>query len=590
MTSRTSKNNSISTLFRDANAFQECKDTFCIDAKFGGRKELANEHPNDIVLRGKGSVTRAVLKAREEPKITIEMNIIEILASDAFRAKVTTADKVQYLKDTFFDPLQLRVIPKTDQRNEIIELLHVAIDYNTPWQEYMRNNNHRYFILDCSDWSIRALGNTALYEPNKIPEKTLTLPLDSDRIEMSLINDGTPLCLYPAEFEALEADANGDYGTTLGFEIATRFAYANGSQYWLSDMTWAEMFYDSLTKSNPGFVEKYNVKLVTDHHRYDLVDPVFVAPHGYHKATKRTFITADWSRDHSHNFILRHNSIHPYLQDASNVWYLESRRLSNAAIEKPYEDECNMTIKVDGPFAQRLINRYYGVSESPMGIPSLKSFLDIHREAGDSKYQRFIGILKDEERGENGYPEWMSESYDGMIVTIYDERGSGRTYVVASAKLKVVEQLVYQRVSSETLLRTDPLLRGEYNALRCILRHDDARKVLFPQWDMYDERYQPYFNKIVHMLLHRCALDKAKKPFVPSSDPLRKFVDSIYSSMMYYLRSERNIAVLDPDDVNARKAMMELIINPNHALTLLIGYHTFSGKYVKAAEPRQSAE
>jgi hypothetical protein len=457
----------------------------------------------------------------------------------------------------------------------------VAIDYNTPWQEYMRNNNHRYFILDCSDWSIRALGNTALYEPSKIPDSVLSLPLDSDRLEMSLINDGTPLGLWPTEFEAFEPNADGHYDTTRGFEISTRFAYANGSQYWLSDQTWAEMFYDSLQRSNPDFVEKYNVKLVTDFNRYDNVEADFTVPHGYHKSTKRTYITADWSRDHSHNFILRHNSIHPYLPDRSNVWYLESRRLATAAIEKLYEGECNSTIKVDGAFAQSLINRYYGVKESPVGIDSLKSFIAIHREDGDTKYQRFLGILKEERAG---HPEWMSESYDGMIVTIRDALGFSRTYVVASAKLKVIEQLVYQRVSSETLLRTDPQFRSEYNALRCILRRDDARKVLFPQWDKFDESYQPYFNKVVHMLLHRCALAKAGKPPAPSNDPLRKFVESIYASMMYYLRSERNIAVLDPDDASARKAMMELIINPNHALTLLLGYHTFSGKFVTTSK------
>jgi hypothetical protein len=124
MISRSLKRETIDGLVTDAAEFQKCVETFCIDAKFGGRRERRTEHPNDVVLNGKGSVSRNVLKTREEPKITIEMNIIEILASDAFRAKATVSEKVLYLKDTFFDPLQLRVIPKSGADDTIEPLPH----------------------------------------------------------------------------------------------------------------------------------------------------------------------------------------------------------------------------------------------------------------------------------------------------------------------------------------------------------------------------------------------------------------------------------------------------------------------------------
>ncbi len=569
-------------------------DRFSMDARFGSARNMKSDHPIDLFNQSR---TPAELKSNElntpgfsnidskvSTNIAKTMDIIKILGSSEFLGLDSDQAKIDYLEARFFEKLKLRVTKK--KVDDVCVLMHVSIDRNTPWQEYMKTNNHRYFILDCKSWRPVAFGNTALYPDAALeadqaggvlginlkdamePNSTFT-----PKIRMSIIHDGTPIGLWPCT--VTHPDSNEPVKV---FEIATKFSYALSNIYWLSEFTWAEMFYSALKESNPDFVEKYGIELITWYERYDQVDSVYMVPTGERRLGKRTYIAATkFSRGHSHNFILRHNSIHPYEADRSNVIYLESRRLSDSRIEDLFGIDCRRTIQIDYGFVQRLINRYYEAGVGNANTYTLGEFRNMHKEDNCFKYRRFIDILKDEVRGADAYPDWMSNSYDGVIVTV-----RGRSYVMTSAKLAMIENLVYQHGNLDAIQRIDPNYRREYAALRCILRNDVDREILFPQWTEYADRYRPFFKKIVLMILRRCAMAEKGAPRRANhpEDPLHKFVDNMYTNLLHYLRHENQTALLDPRDKDAGMTIMQLILNPNHASTLMLGYYTFSGRFV----------
>lgn len=580
-------------------------DRFSMDARFGSARNIKSEHPVKLFNQSRlpAELKSAELNTPEfsnmnskvSANIAKTMDIIKILGSSEFIGLDSDQAKIDYLEARFFEKLKLRVTKK--KVDDVCVLMHVSIDRNTPWQEYMKTNNHRYFILDCKSWRPVAFGNTALYpdvaleadQAGGVLNVNLKDAMDTDprstfapKIRMSIIHDGTPIGLWPCTIMHPESNE-----PVQVFEIATKFSYALSNIYWLSEFTWAEMFYYSLKESNPGFVEKYGIELITWYERYDQVDSVYMVPTGERRLGKRTYIAATGlSRDHSHNFILRHTSIHPYAEDANNVIYLESRRLLDSKIEDLFGNDCRRTIQIDYGFVQRLISNYYGSGIGEVDAHTLGEFRNMHKEDNCFKYRRFIDILKDEVRGLDAYPEWMSNSYDGVIVTV-----RGRSYVMTSAKLAMIENLVYQHGNLDVIQRIDPNYRREYAALRCILRNETDREILFPQWTEYADNYRPFFKKIVLMILRRCAMAEKGAPRRANQpqDPLHKFVDNMYTNLLHYLRHENQSALLDPRDKDAGMTIMQLILNPNHASTLMLGYYTFSGRFV-AAETTKVAE
>lgn len=584
-------------------------DRFSMDARFGSARNMKSDHPVNLFNQSR---IPAELKSNElntpgfsnidskvSANIAQKMDIIKILGSSEFNALESDQAKIDYLEARFFEKLKLRVTKK--KVDDVCVLMHVSIDRNTPWQEYMKTNNHRYFILDCKSWRPVAFGNTALYPDVALEADqaggVLTVNLKdamdtsptntfTPKIRMSIIHDGTPIGLWPCTIT--HPDSNEPIQV---FEIATKFSYALSNIYWLSEFTWAEMFYAALKESNPDFVEKYGIELVTWYERYDQVDSVYMVPTGERRLGKRTYIAATkFSRDHSHNFILRHNSIHPYEADRNNVIYLESRRLSDSKIEDLFKDDCRRTIQIDYGFVQRLITRYRKADVGEIGAYTLGEFRNIHKADNCSKYELFLNILKNEVRGPDAYPDWMSNSYDGVIVTV-----RGRSYVMTSAKLAMIENLVYQHGNLDVIQRIDPNYRREYAALRCILRNETDREILFPQWTAYADNYRPFFKKIVLMILRRCAMAEKGAPRRANhpEDPLHKFVDNMYTNLLHYLRHENQTALLDPRDKDAGMTIMQLILNPNHASTLMLGYYTFSGRFVAtetATKAREATE
>lgn len=571
-------------------------DRFSMDARFGSARNIKTDHPVNLFKHSKASVKLNPTELNSsgftniDPKVSANiaktMDIIKILGSSEFLGLDSDQAKISYLEERFFDKLKLRVTKK--KVDDVCVLMHVSIDRNTPWQEYMKTNNHRYFILDCKSWRPLAFGNTALYPDSALEAEQAggvlnvglqnAMDLDSKftpKIRMSIIHDGTPIGLWPCT--VYHPDSNEVLPV---FEIATKFSYALSNIYWLSEFTWAEMFYDALKESNPDFVEEYGIELITWYERYDQVDRVHMVPTGERRLGKRTYIAASkFSRNHSHNFILRHNSIHPYEADRNNVVYLESRGLSDSRIEDRFGNDCRRTIQIDYGFVQRLINRYYEAGVGNVDAYTLGDFRKMHKESDCTKYRRFIDILKDEERGSDAYPEWMSNSYDGVIVTVRN-----RSYVMTSAKLAMIENLVYQHGNLDVIQRIDPNYRREYAALRCILRNDVDREILFPQWTEYANRYRPFFKKLSTMILRRCAGRSWRQ-----NDPLHEFANTMYNNLLHYLRHENSTALLDPYDRDAVSTIMQLILNPNHASTLMLGYYTFSGMFVQdgQAEPAE---
>ena len=320
------------------------------------------------------------------------------------------------------------------------------------------------------------------------------------------------------------------------------------------------MFYDALKESNPDFVEEYGIELITWYERYDQVDRVHMVPTGERRLSEsaRT-LRLRFSRNHSHNFILRHNSIHPYEADRNNVVCLESRTLrlpDRGSLRQRLSSHDPNRLQVRSTTHQSLLRAGVGNVDAY----TLGDFRKMHKERLHQVSPLHRHPLRTRRGSDYAYPEWMSNSYDGVIVTVRN-----RSYVMTSAKLAMIENLVYQHGNLDVIQRIDPNYRREYAALHCPAQRCGSRDPL-PAVDRVRKSLPTLLQEALdHDLasLRRSFLAPRTTHCTSSRTPCTTTCCTIFATRTA-LRCWIHMT-------ETRSRRSQLILNPNHAARSCLG-------------------
>lgn len=317
-------------------------------------------------------------------------------------------------------------------------------------------------VLDARTWHALAVPPCAF---NLRPlAKVVDSALADDAYDIIGADDGTVVTLYHWIHPA-------DGGV---WALASSNGYDVSSLHWIGPLTYAEVFYDLVSKYYPAFADEAGIGLTRSSEGQ----------------TRLTF--ANLARDRSYTIGFRHHNFHPMLADPERMWQIQHAVLTGAS--------------------PRVVQHggLPGIPDQKVSTSELKArvgttlTLATLRNLGSNAFEeavRLIGTSRD-----TGSPLRAGELNYGYILR---SRSPERTrdssdLLVESPLLARIRKLAYERAPRLIRDKLTADERLEHNALRAYLTANErlAFLALFPNWAPKFQAYEEFTSNVVHLVVH----------------------------------------------------------------------------------------